>query len=118
MLTLVGRGLFDYGDVDGVGQAVRLQHPAAVAYADGLVYLADSYNHKVKTLDPTTGEVRTLIGTGKAGCADGAFLDAALYQPEGLAVQGRRVYIADTNNHAIRIGDLETQQVATLTPKF
>ena len=115
VLTLVGRGLFEYGDSDGIGQAVRLQHPAAVAYADGRVYIADSYNHKIKTLDPTTGEVQTVIGSGKAGSSDGSFAEAALYQPEGLAVQDGRIYIADTNNHVIRIGDLRNRRVSTLT---
>jgi DNA-binding beta-propeller fold protein YncE len=118
VLTLVGRGLFDYGDRDGVGQAVRLQHPAGVAYADGQVYIADSYNHKIKVLDPSTGEVHTLIGSGEAGCKDGAFNEAALYQPEGLAVQAGRIYIADTNNHVIRTGDLKSQRLATLTLNF
>lgn len=114
VMTLIGRGLFEFGDLDGIGQEVRLQHPAGVAYAEGRVYIADSYNHKIKVLDPTTGEVQTLIGTGESGCEDGSFSQATLYQPEGLDVQDGRIYIADTNNHVIRIGDLKEQKVFTL----
>ncbi|MCB0183824.1 MAG: hypothetical protein KDE31_06150, partial [Caldilineaceae bacterium] len=115
VLTLVGQGLFDWGDVDGVGAAVRLQHPTGLAGDDGgLLYIADSYNHKIKTLDPTTGEVRTLIGTGEQGAADGPFLEAQLYEPEGLVAVDGRLYIADTNNHLIRVADLATQEVQTL----
>ena len=114
VMTLVGEGLFDFGDVDGVGAAVRLQHPTGLAVADGVLYLADSYNHKIKTLDPTTGTVKTLIGQGEKGSADGSFTSTQLYEPEGLVVANGRIYIADTNNHLIRVADLATQQVTTL----
>ncbi|MFV0295902.1 MAG: alkyl hydroperoxide reductase, partial [Hyphomicrobiaceae bacterium] len=94
VMTLVGQGLFDFGDVDGVGPAVRLQHPTGLATDGRLLYIADSYNHKIKTLDPTTGEVRTLIGTGMPGSTDGTFARAQLYEPEGVAVNGDLLYIA------------------------
>lgn len=123
VFTLVGQGLFEFGDVDGKGEMVRLQHPTglAVALPDGtgegqppLLYLADSYNHKIKTLDPTSGEVRTLAGSGVPGLMDGPFLHAQFFEPEGLALNGRRLYIADTNNHQIRVADLESRTVRTL----
>jgi len=113
--TLVGQGLFDFGDGDGVGEAVRLQHPTGLAATADLIYVADSYNHKIKTLDPTTGAVQTLLGTGAAGDQDGAFATAHLYEPEGLVIANGRLYIADTNNHLIRVADLATRQVTTLT---
>lgn len=120
VFTLVGQGLFEFGDIDGVGAEVRLQHPTGLAYHESLevaspsVYIADSYNHKIKALDPTVGSVRTLIGSGKPGHADGPFEQAGLFQPEGVAVYNERIYIADTNNHAIRAGDLPTRTVHTL----
>ncbi|MEP7274651.1 MAG: thioredoxin-like domain-containing protein, partial [Acidobacteriota bacterium] len=40
--TIVGQGLFDYGDIDGTGDTVRLQHPLGVVYADGKLYVADT----------------------------------------------------------------------------
>jgi DNA-binding beta-propeller fold protein YncE len=114
VVTLIGEGLFEFGDSDGFGGTVRLQHPTGLVYADGLVYIADTYNHKIKTLDPTTGEVKTLIGTGQPGHADGPFLKAELFEPEGVAAAGKRLYIADTNNHLIRVADLATKEVHTL----
>lgn len=114
VFTLVGQGLFEFGDVDGAGAAVRLQHPTGIAGANGLIYIADSYNHKIKTLDPTTGQVQTLIGTGQPGVTDGDFASAQLYEPEGLVVAEGRIYLADTNNHLIRVVDLATRQVGTL----
>lgn len=114
VLTLVGQGLFDWGDRDGQGGEARLQHPGGVAFGDGAVYLADSYNHKIKTLDPTTGEVRTLFGTGQPGSADGPFESAQVHEPEGLAVAGRRLFVADTGSHAVRVADLDERVVWTL----
>lgn len=110
--TVVGTGLFDFGDVDGVADAVRLQHAQAVDYADGAVYVADTYNNKVKKLDPATRESVTLLGTGEAGWRDGA--EAEFHEPGGLSVIGRLLYVADTNNHLIRVADLDSLQVRTL----
>jgi hypothetical protein len=115
VMTLVGQGLFEFGDIDGVGGLVRLQHPTGLTFYNGLVYIVDSYNHKIKTLDPTTGELKTLIGTGLSGQADGAFSEAQLFEPEGVVAGNDRLYIADTNNHLIRIANLADQTLHTLT---
>lgn len=112
--TLVGTGSFDWGDRDGVGGEVRLQHPNGLAF-DGLLFIADSYNHKIKHMDPSTKKLARLIGTGEPGHVDGAFRKARFFQPEGLAVRENRLFIADTNNHAIRVADLDKHQVWTLT---
>ena len=102
--TLVGTGLFDFGDRDGVGDRVLLQHPQGLCYANGMVYVADSYNNKIKRLDPATKEVTTLFGES----------EIQLFEPSGVSVADSRMYIADTNNHAIRVGDLESGEVVTL----
>ena len=112
--TLVGQGLFDFGDVDGQGAVVRLQHPLGVAWGDGFLYIADSYNHKIKRLDPTTAECRTIAGDGKPGLMDGEASVARFCEPSGLAMAGDRVFIADPNNHAVRVLDLARGQVSTL----
>lgn len=112
--TLIGRGLFEWGDVDGVGDVARLQHPIGIAYADGMVFIADSYNHKIKRLDPRTRQVKTLLGNGEPGLRDGLFNQAQLFEPHGVAVRGRHVFVADTNNHTLRVADLDTLRVHTL----
>lgn len=113
-MTLVGQGLFEFGDVDGLGGLVRLQHPAGLAFYNELIYIADSYNHKIKMLDPTTGEVQTLIGTGQPGSADGSFAQAQLFEPEGVVAGNGYLYIADTNNHLIRVANLAAGTLHTL----
>jgi len=115
--TIVGEGLFDFGDIDGRGEAVRLQHDLGVAWADGKLYIADSYNNKVKVCDPETRMVRTLAGTGKPGDIDGPATGpkpARLYQPGGLSAAGGKLYVADTNNHKVRVVDLATREVTSL----
>lgn len=114
VITLVGQGLFEWGDIDGVGPKVRLQHPTGVAFADGAVWIADSYNHKIKRLDPTNGKVESVIGSGAAGHADGPFAEARLFEPEGVAPLDGHLLIADTNNHQIRVADLAAQRLWTL----
>lgn len=113
--TLVGTGLFEFADRDGSGDEVLMQHPQAVVAHGGLVYIADTYNHKVKVLDPATRTCRTLLGRRRiAGYADGPADAAAFDSPAGLAVAGDQLLIADTNNHCIRAADLRTGEVRTL----
>ena len=98
----------------GMGPEVRLQHPSGIAFHVDKVYIADTYNHKVKVLDPTTGRCETLIGTGFPGTTDGPFLQCELYEPEGLSIESGLLYIADTNNHRIRVANLDLRIVETL----
>jgi len=112
--TIAGGDLFEFGDQDGSGDAARLQHPLGVAVHEGRVFIADTYNHKIKVLDPKSGQVTTFAGTGKAGHVDGPGDRARFYEPGGVSIAGDRIYVADTNNHAIRMVDLETRQVETV----
>ena len=113
---LVGRGLFDFGDVDGVASQARLQHPLGVAATEEsapLVYVADTYNDKLKRLDPVAREVTTWAG-GDAGHEDGDLATARFWEPSGLSLAGSALYVADTNNHAIRLADVAASTVRTL----
>jgi DNA-binding beta-propeller fold protein YncE len=110
--TLVGVGLFDFGDRDGTGPAVRLQHPLGVAALDGRIYIGDTYNHKIKVLYPSLQRVETLFGTGRPGTAEGQ--GPQFFEPGGLAAATGRLYIADTNNHRVCVADLAAGIVAVL----
>ena len=116
--TLVGAGLFDFGDRDGVGEEARLEHAQGLAWwaAEKKVLVADTYNHRVKTIDPYTREVRSLAGGGEPGLADGGPDEARFWEPGGIAAtpDGTRAYVADTNNHALRVIDLASGQVRTV----
>lgn len=109
--------LFDFGDVDGVVGDSRLQHPLAVTGGEsGLVYVADTYNSRIKALDPETNTITTVFGSGgDGGYSDGTGIDAAFDEPGGLSLAGDTLYVADTNNHAIRAINLTTNEVSTVT---
>jgi hypothetical protein len=114
--TLIGTGLFDYGDHDGVGDAAVLQHPQAIAFHAGRLYVADSYNHKIKIVDPTTRECTTWLGRRRIpGNADGPADAAEFSEPGGLGIANGTLYIADTDNHAIRAAELATGVVRTVS---
>ncbi|MFI5454294.1 MAG: thioredoxin-like domain-containing protein [Isosphaerales bacterium] len=110
--TIVGAGLMEFGDHDGRGGAVRLQHCLGVTYAGGHLYIADTYNNKVKICDPKTRSVKSFVGSHKPGDSDDP---PHFYQPGGLSAAGSRLYVADTNNHKIRMIDLKTEKVTTFS---
>ncbi|MBI1830400.1 MAG: redoxin domain-containing protein [Planctomycetes bacterium] len=101
--TIVGKGLFDFGDVEGVGPQVRLQHALGVIHHDGKLYVADTYNSKIKVLDPNKRNCYTYVGG-----------DNQFDEPGGLSIAAGKLYVADTNNHRIQVIDMKTRDVATL----
>ncbi len=93
--TIVGKGLFDFGDKDGSGDGVRLQHPLGITWDNGSLFIADTYNHKIKRIDPATREVKTVAGS-KHGDAP-----SELFEPGGISAVAGTLYVADTNNSRI-----------------
>ena len=107
--------LFIYGDVDGPPGQSLLQHALGVTGdRAGTLYLADTYNSKIKRVTPADNITTTLSGDAP-GYADGPLSAARFNEPGGLDYADGRLYIADTNNHAVRVIDLETEQVTTVT---
>jgi thiol-disulfide isomerase/thioredoxin len=111
--TIVGTGLFDFGDIDGVGDTVRLQHPLGITVADdGYLYIADTYNSKIKRIIAKIHESETYLGTGQEGLVDGS--KPEFYEPGGISYANGKLYIADTNNNAIRVFDMASRVVSTV----
>jgi thiol-disulfide isomerase/thioredoxin len=96
--TLIGSGLFDFGHVNGGLAEARLQHPLGVAWWDGRIAVADSYNAALRSVDPAAGAVSDLDDGFL--CSDALCLPLA--EPAGIAADGsRRLLVADTNNHRV-----------------
>lgn len=106
--TLAGGDLFQFGDRDGTGDLARFQHPLGVAWVPGsdggagALVVADTYNHRLRLLNPATREVGHFSGAGVAGNEDGPAERARFSEPSGISVAAGNLYVADTNNHAIR----------------
>lgn len=87
--TLIGHGLFDFGDRDGAFSRALIQHPLGVQSDGGQVlYLADTYNHKVKKLDLAQQQITTVVDD--------------LGEPGGLAWLDGTLLITDTNHGQIK----------------
>jgi streptogramin lyase len=85
--------------------------------SEGALYVADSFNHVVRKLDPKTGAVTTIAGTGEANFSgDGGPADqAAMNGPISIALDGKgNLYVADIGNHRIRQVDLATGIITTV----
>ena len=107
-----GRALFEFGDHDGIGKDARLQHPLGIAWNDGTLFVADSYNHKLRTVDIESQETATWMGTGEPG----AGLDPPQFsEPGGVSIAGEFVFVADTNNHRICVANIAEQTMSVLT---
>jgi thiol-disulfide isomerase/thioredoxin len=104
--------LFTFGDRDGPPDQVLLQHPIGLCYAGGSLYVADTYNNKIKRIDLRTGVTLTVAGDGQPGQTD----DPPRFdEPAGIAPAGNVLFVADTNNHAIRLIHLDSAiKVSTL----
>ena len=77
------------------------------------LFVSDSNHNRVVVLN-VDGSVADVIGDGPAGLKDGSYADARFSRPQGLAVDGTTLYVADTENHAVRKVDLAARTVTTL----
>jgi thiol-disulfide isomerase/thioredoxin len=113
VVTIAGGGptLFDFGDTDGRGQGAQFQHPLGIVFYNNNLYVADTYNSKIKKVDLDMKESITLFGTGH-GFRDGD--DPLFYEPGGIDAAFGNLYIADTNNHSVRVIDLTRGVTSTL----
>ncbi|WP_145034338.1 thioredoxin-like domain-containing protein [Caulifigura coniformis] len=101
-----GRSLFEFGDIDGAADDVRLQHPLGVVFHEGALFVADTYNHKIKRVDPKTRDCETWLGAGKRGQG----LDPVeLSEPADMLIVGDRMIVADTNNHRLLSVDMKSR---------
>ena len=112
--TLIGEGLFVWGDETGRQELTRLQHAVGIEVLNDELYVADTYNHRIKSIDPENGASKGVAGNGIPGLSDGYGQSSQLAEPSGLSAVGATLYIADTNNHQVRTLDTRTRTLSTL----
>lgn len=109
--TVAGAGLFIFGYQDGDVSGAMFQHPLGIHAYNNNVFVADTYNHAIRLIDVDSGQVSTLVGKPdmKTICKlDEPNCDTlGLFEPSDVKLHDNKLYIADTNNHLIRIFDLE-----------
>lgn len=110
--SIIGLDLFQFGDNDGIGNLAKLQNPLGILYHNSVIYITDTYNNKIKVLNLKDTSCKTFLGTGKAGSSDGK--NPEFFEPGGITAANGKLYIADTNNHSIRVVDLVFREVSTL----
>lgn len=108
--------LFSYGDIDGKGRDAKLQHPIGVAWDHkrNLLYVADTYNHKIKIVDVKKKTCQTMTNLLSK---EGKFI---LNEPSGLVLDSecKNLYIADTNNHQIIVVSLGNNEIRKINFYF
>ena len=98
--------MFTFGDVDGPKERVRMQHPLGLVYYRKTLYVADTYNNKVKQVDPTSGRTQTIAGPSAANTGEA---ESAFDEPAGISAAAGKLFVADTNNHRIAVVDLDNE---------
>ena len=119
------KDLYSYGDRDGVSYAAKLQHPLGVHFIPekNVLLVADTFNHKIKVVDPFKSESFSWLGGSKDRFLDGMTGQCALNEPQGISslfdetTQDVKIFICDTNNHCIRSCHYDVGKLKTLTFK-
>lgn len=100
--TLLGTGIFDFGDEEGGSKTARLQGPAGIFFHDDALYVADQFNNKIKRVDPYSGRSETFLGSGTPDYQNGISQYAAFNNPTGVTVLLNHLFITDTYNQVVR----------------
>src|SRR6266851_5327648 len=79
----------------------------------GRLFVADSDHNRI-VIAKFDGMLLETIGTGAHGADDGSFDRATFFRPQGMALDGETLYVADTENHLIRSIDLKSKSVNTI----
>ena len=114
-----GNGKKGYaGDGQAISQAVFNGMHNVIVGADDAVYISDSWNYCIRKIDPATGIISTIAGTGKKGFSgDGANAEKATFSyimNIYFNPAKDKIYMSDIQNRRVRMVDLKTGMVSTV----
>jgi len=116
--TIAGSGTAGVLGDGGPALQAQLNNPTALAVSpDGAIIIADTFNNRIRRLDPVTNIITTLAGNGEEGFDGdgGPAAKAQLMQPSGVVIgEDGSIYIADTYNNRIRRVDPQSGIISTL----
>lgn len=104
VLTPLGRGLFDFGDVDGHTDEALLQHAVGLEVIDNDIYIADTYNGKIKVLDLQRNRLRTLC--------------SGLHEPNDVLFLNGQLWVSSTNSHQLFKVDMHSGEKQEVKVNF
>ncbi|MEE2709529.1 MAG: fibronectin type III domain-containing protein [Gemmatimonadota bacterium] len=111
--TLAGSGQKGFQDSNDPISA-HFYGPTSVAVRGGQLYVVDSGNHRIRTVNLITGAVTTLAGDGQVQTTDGVGIAASFNTPAFIEVSGTHAYVSEDSGHVIRKINLETFAVTIL----
>jgi len=117
LVTVAGAGIAGFSGDGGPARLARMLRPAGLAVANGILYIADSGNHRIRAVDLETSIISSVVGQGVGGFGgDGGPADEAkLDTPLAVAVSsdGGLLFIADSDNQRVRVVSMETVTIWT-----
>lgn len=118
IITVAGTGTKGYSGDGGPATSAELHYPDGVDVdSAGNLFIADTNNHRIREVAASTGTITTVAGDGTPGYSGdgGPATSAELYSPYVVWLDGADdLYIADTNNHAIRKVDAGAGTISTV----
>jgi serine/threonine protein kinase, bacterial len=105
--TVAGSGT--KGFADGAASGAQFNYPRDVAIVGTTIYVADTENHRIRTI--AGGTVGTLAGSA-AGLVNGPLASARFSSPSSIVALGAKLYVADSGNNCVRV--IEAGNVTTL----
>jgi hypothetical protein len=79
-----------------------------------MLAVSDSNHNRILVVNSDDGKIIRKIGDGAKGLQDGSFEEARFFRPQGVLWVESKMYVADTENHALREIDLQSKAVRTL----
>ncbi len=108
-----GKQAHDYFK-EGPARMIELSSPWDLQIVGRQLYITMAGTHQIWKLDLDKQEVSTFAGSGREARQDGPQLEAGFAQPSGIASDGRKLYIADSESNIIRAIDIAGGRVETL----
>ncbi len=96
--TLLGTGLFDFGHKNGDKKEALMQHPLGLFVNKNGAYISDSFNHKIRKYEFSSGKIKDLFGSQRG---EDLGSETKFDEPDGLVVVDESLFVCDTNNNRI-----------------
>ncbi|MBL8033174.1 MAG: hypothetical protein JNJ69_05715, partial [Leptospiraceae bacterium] len=103
---------------DGVGTAARFSSPHGMTIVNGVIYIADRENNRIRKYDIATNTTSTFAGEGSPATTDGTGTSARINKPQGITSDGVNLFVTESPSAPdisyIRRINIATQQVTTI----